>query len=189
MKETQLGCVTRTGLSPIHFSRGNQIMVTSMLKRAVGVAKDAAENSSTNDVKNKQDVKKRRLVPVLQKGQKLFVVTSARENDFQLPPKQQATAALISLFQGTKKAPGPLVLFNGTTNIVDLVPQRDRKRSSDYIDGKGVESYVVAFHLCTDLGQPKQSEQIAALERSGFTLLPLQQHPEAKLIRQALHLD
>lgn len=160
-------------------------MVIGMLKRAAGSAKSAVGVSST------KDDKERRLVPVLQKGQKLFVVEVApgREGDLILSDNQQAPAALIALFQGSKKAPGPLPLFNGTTNIVDLVPQREQKRSSDYVDDKGVENYVVTFHLCTDLGQPTQAKQIVALEEHGYSLLPLQQHPKARLIKEALRLD
>ncbi len=154
-------------------------MVKSILKAAAGAAKTVASGFAK---------KERHLLPVLQKGQKLFVVEANSAEDFILPPKRHASSALISLFRGTEEKPGPIRSFNKTTNIVDLVPQYERKRSSMFVEN-GLEYDVVTFHLCTDLGQPKQADQIAALEEHGFSLRPLPLHPHAKHIKQALHLD
>jgi hypothetical protein len=159
-------------------------MVKNMAKAAVGAVMGVAGAFSSQ----KPKVTERRLLPIFQQGQKLFVVGKKDQAEgFRIEPKVRAVVALVELFRGTKDEPGPFLLFNQTTNVVDLAPGHRGKRVPLFIDGH-VEFDVVAFHLCTMLGGGKESEQVERMNDHGFVLRPLKDHPLAADIRRVLHV-
>ncbi len=157
-------------------------MVTKLAKAAAGVITGAFSSKNGK-------VDERRLLPILQRKQELFVVGKKDQPEgFRIEPKVRAVVALVELFRGTEDEPGPFLLFNQTTNIVDLAPGHRGKRVPLFVD-RHIEFDVVAFHLCTMLGGGKESEQVSRMQEHGFVLRPLKSHPLAADIKRVLHIQ
>jgi hypothetical protein len=160
-------------------------------KIATGVAGFAkgVTNAISPESKPKPKVTERRLLPILQRRQELFVVGKKDQPEgFRIEPKVRAVVALVELFRGTEDEPGPFLLFNQTTNVVDLSPGHRGRRVPSFVD-RHIEFDLVAFQLCTVFGGGKESEQVERMKEHGFVLRTLKSHPLAADIRRVLHVQ
>ncbi len=147
-----------------------------MANRIVGAAVGAAQSVVGVFSAKKPKVTERRLLPILQRGQKLFVVGKADDfGGFVVPPKMRAISVLTNLLRGTKEIPGPIPFFNKTTYVVDLAADCRRNRANSFIE-RHIEYDVIVFHLCSVLGKGSEQQQVCEMEKSGFSLCPLNEH-------------